>query len=124
MGIELSFEVDDFFTLYLDFNSPMAVMNVSNALNKNVSVVDSSGTFFSSLTNNQNARGDDTITSTQQTYNYQSTQGCYSKQVKAINSALGIKSHKAIMYLLFKFLQAFESKTMNYQYNFTIIKNN
>ena len=30
----------------------------------------------------QNAGGDDTITSSQQTYNYQSTQACYSRQVK------------------------------------------
>ena len=35
----------------------------------------------------------------------------------------GIKSHKAIPYMLFKFLQAFESKT-NELSNFTIIKDN
>jgi len=100
-GIVLSSKVDTFFPMYMDAadvdegnGTYMEIANVSNAFNKDVSIVAPTGSFFSSLNNTQNAGGymiiknnlvQSGLGSTQVMYNYQSTEGCYSRAVSVSN---------------------------------------
>lgn len=99
-GIVLSSKVDTFFALYMDAadvegnDTYMAITNLSNAFNKDVSIVVPSGSFFSSLNNTQKAEGymiikdnlvQSGLGSTQEMYNYRSTEGCYSRAVSVSN---------------------------------------
>lgn len=100
-GIVLSSKVDAFFPLYLNSavvnegnGTSLSIANISNAFNKDVSIVAPTGSFFSSLNNTQNAEGymiiknnlvQSGLGSTQEIYNYLSTEGCYSREVSVSN---------------------------------------
>eukprot|EP01018_Ginkgo_biloba_P037283 Gb_00436 [translate_table: standard] len=68
--------------------------NISNAFNMDISIVAPTGSFFSTLNNTQDAQGfiyvkgnlvSSGLGSTQQTYKYRSTKGCYSRTVSVSN---------------------------------------
>jgi len=103
-GIILSFKADTFFPLYMDVlhvekgnHTYMEVANFTSAFNKYVSIVVPTGSFFSSINNTQNAEGymivqnnlvQSGLGSTQEMYNYRSSEGCYVRTVSVSNYTL------------------------------------
>lgn len=100
-GILLSTQVDRSFPTYMYFsevdkgnNTYLETANFSNGFNMDISIVAPTNSFFSSLDNTQNAEGyiviqnslvSSGLGSTQQTYKYQSTEGCYSRSLSVSN---------------------------------------
>eukprot|EP00252_Welwitschia_mirabilis_P017035 TRINITY_DN37885_c0_g1_i1.p1 TRINITY_DN37885_c0_g1~~TRINITY_DN37885_c0_g1_i1.p1 ORF type:complete len:585 (+),score=65.97 TRINITY_DN37885_c0_g1_i1:171-1925(+) len=100
-GVASISKVNTVFPLYVYYSDVekgngtlLEVANVSNAITEDVSVVAPSQNFFASLNNTQEAQGyilvhkkvvADGLGSTQQLYDYHSSQGCYSRAVSVSN---------------------------------------
>ncbi|XP_057813337.2 peptide-N4-(N-acetyl-beta-glucosaminyl)asparagine amidase A [Cryptomeria japonica] len=100
-GILLSAQVDSSFPTYMYYavvdegnDTTLEIANFSNGFNMDISIVAPTNRFFSSLNNTQNAEGyifvqnnlvSSGLGSTQETYRYRSTEGCYSRSLSVSN---------------------------------------
>ncbi|GLJ13662.1 hypothetical protein SUGI_0217760 [Cryptomeria japonica] len=100
-GMLLSTQVDSSFCIYMYFavvdkgnDTTLETANFSNGFNMDISIVAPTNSFFSSLNNTQNSEGyifvqnnlvRSGLGSTQETYRYRSTEGCYSRSLSVSN---------------------------------------